>query len=93
MHSDFKQIGEIFNDDAFEKVREVVSQTEVVEKFVEIFPEFKKIAKAKKVRNGILFLRVENSVWRNELHLNKAIMIERINKYVNKKVINNIKFI
>ncbi len=93
MPDDFKQIGDVFNEDAFNKIREVVSQNEVVEKFGEIFPEFKKIARAKKVRNGILFLRVENSVWRSELHLNKSIMIEKVNKHFEKKVISNIKFI
>ncbi len=93
MPDNFKQIGDVFNEDAFNKIREVVSQNEVVEKFGEIFPEFKKIARAKKVRNGILFLRVENSVWRSELHLNKSIMIEKVNKHFEKKVISNIKFI
>ena len=93
MPDDFKQIGDVFNEDAFNKIREIVSQNEVVEKFEEIFPEFKKIAHAKKVRNGILFLRVENSVWRSELHLNKSIMIEKINNHFEKRVINNIKFI
>jgi len=93
MPDDFKQIGEVFNEDAFNKIREVVSQSEVVEKFEKIFPEFKKIAIAKKVRNGILFLRVENAVWRSELHLNKSLMIEKINAHFDKKVVNNIKFI
>jgi hypothetical protein len=93
MHSDFKQISDIINDSAFEKMRKVVSENEVVEEFYEIFPEFKKIAKPKKVGNGILFLRVENSVWRSELNLQKAIIIKKVNKHFNKTVIKNIKFI
>ncbi len=93
MPNSFKQIGEIINDNAFEKVREVVSQNEVVEEFHKIFPEFKKIVLPKKVRNSILFLRVENSVWRSELNLQKAVIIKKVNKHFNKTVIKNIKFI
>jgi len=40
-----------------------------------------------------LFIKVENSVWRNELNLQRRIIIEKINKYFDKDVVQTIKFI
>ena len=89
-----KSFSEIIGgEESFNNFRTSVSGYEIVDKFEELFPKLKKVAKAKKFENGILFIRTENSVWRSELNFNKEAMIEKINDYLKKQVIKNIKFI
>jgi len=93
MSDKFKSIGEILSKEpAFSKFVKAVKENDVVEKFQEIFPEISKIAKAVDVKNGALFLEVENSVWKSELNLKKNILIERINKFFDEQIINSIRF-
>ena len=94
MPSKFKSLSDVINKEAeFDKVRKKAKEYEIVEKFNEIFPELKKIVEAKRVDKGILFLRVENSVWRSELNFKQELMIKKINKFFKEEVINKIKFI
>lgn len=90
----FKSISEIMDQEKqFAKFKTAIDGYTVVDEFYNVFPELKKIAKAKKFESNILFLYVENSVWRSELNINKEIMISKINKFFGKKIIKNIKFI
>ncbi len=94
MPNNFKSISEIIHrEKAFSKVIEKSRQQEVIDKFYVIFPELKKIAEVIRVDKEILFLRVENSVWRSELNLNRASLINKLNNQLEDKVINKIKFI
>lgn len=94
MHKDFKSINEvILKEKAFEKIRKVVEEYDITDNFEQVFPELGKVAKAVRVENGILFLRVENSVWRSELNLKKNLIVEKLNKHYSKKVLKTIKFI
>lgn len=94
MPDDFVSIKEVFsNNKAFSKVRKAALEYDVKNKFKEIFPEFKKFVKAVKIENGYLFLRVENSVLRNEISINQKLMIDKINKYFNSKILKAVKFI
>lgn len=94
MHSKFKSISDIIGEEkAFEGVRQAAEHYGVVDSFEKIFPDLKIVATAVKVDKNILFLRVENSVWRSELNFRKSLLVEKINKYFNKTVIKNIKFI
>ena len=89
-----KILSEIINNTkSFEKLRNSVDGYRVVDKFYDVFPELKKVAEAKRFDGRTLFIRVENSVWRSELNINKETMIKKINKYINKEIIKNIKFI
>lgn len=89
----FKSVTEIISKDkAFEKVRIAAKEYEAVDRFGEIFPDLTKIAKAQKVNDGVLYLKVENSVWRSELNFRKQLLIEKINKYFGKRIIKTIKF-
>ncbi len=45
-----------------------------------------------KITRGILFVKVKDSVWRNELQYFKNEIIEKLNKRIGKKVIEDIKF-
>jgi len=90
----FKSINDILQTEKeFEKIREIAENYNIVEEFVNIFPELKEIAKAKKVDKQTLYLKVENSVWKSELNLQKNLLIKKINKYFGREVIKAIKFL
>ncbi len=44
------------------------------------------------IRNGALVLKVENAVWRNELHYMKAHIIKRVNEEAGTTRITNVIF-
>lgn len=93
-HSSFKSLNDIIDQEKdFESIRETIKNYSVVEDFGKIFPELKNIAKVKKVEKGILFLEVENSVWKSELNFQKNKVIEKINNYYKVEVIKTIKFL
>ncbi len=91
---DFRSIEEIFNTDtALTNVRNFVKQADVVLMFPKIFPDIKKFVDAVKLEKQVLFLRVENSVWRSELKFRQKLIIERINNHCAENVVKSIKFI
>ena len=51
------------------------------------------VTKAEKVESGTLVVRVETSVWRQELHMQKEEIINKINKKIGTKAIREIRFI
>ncbi|RJP65357.1 MAG: DUF721 domain-containing protein [Ignavibacteriales bacterium] len=91
---DFRSIEEIFNTDtALTNVRNFIKQADVVLMFPKIFPDIKKFVDAVKLEKQVLFLRVENSVWRSELKFRQKLIIERINNHCGDNVVKSIKFI
>ncbi len=54
--------------------------------------EIAKQTEPTKITRGILFVKVKDSVWRNELQYFKNEIIEKLNKRIGKKVIEDIKF-
>ena len=93
MPSGFKSIKDVFNNDpALKKIRDVVNENDVVNDFEKIFPEFKKITKAKSVQNKTITLKVENAAWRSELKFKEKEIIEKINLFYCEDRINRIKF-
>ncbi|MBK7105044.1 MAG: DUF721 domain-containing protein [Ignavibacteriae bacterium] len=93
MLNSFRSITEIINNEsAFEKFRKSAKENEVVDKFYLIFPELKKTVSVKSVKKQILFLTAENSVLKNELFLNRKLIVEKINNYFKEKIIIDIKF-
>ncbi|HSD64542.1 MAG TPA: DUF721 domain-containing protein [Ignavibacteriaceae bacterium] len=94
MPEGFKSIAEILNKEpALAAVRKVIKQSDVVVEFSAIFPEFKKLVRAKKVEKNILFLKVENSVLRSELKFKETLLVDKINKFFNEERIRGIRFI
>lgn len=92
--SSFRTINDVLNKEAeFTNLRESLKNYNIVDEFEKIFPELKPIAQAIKVEKQILFLRVENSVWKSELNLRKNLIAEKINKHFNGLVIKTIKFL
>jgi len=45
------------------------------------------------VQHGILTIKTETPAWRQELHFQKKIIVENLNKKLNNKVIKDIRFI
>lgn len=94
MRQKIKSVFDVINEEKeFENLRTAAKNFGVVEKFGEIFPDLEKITKAIKVERQILFLHVENSVWRSELNLRQKLMIERINTYFKEEIVKTVKFI
>ncbi len=94
MPNKFRAISDIIESEKeFGGIRKFVKEQDVIDKFEDILPDIIKISEPKKVSNKILFLRVENSVYRNELNLIRGVIIEKINKYFGEEVIVSLKFI
>jgi len=90
----FKSVAQILNDEkAFFSLRETAKAYDITVGFEKIFPELKEIAQAIKVDKKVLYLKVENSVWKSELNLRKNIVMEKINKYFGEDLIKSIKFL
>ncbi len=67
-------------------------------KAVNIWPEIAGervagLSKAEKIERGVLYVKVESPVWRNELVFLKAEIIKKMNTALHKSVVKDIKFI
>ena len=94
LRSGFKSISEVIESEKdFLSLRESMKNFDVTSEFEKIFPELKIIAQAVKVDKKVLFLKVENSVWKSELNFQKKLIVEKINKHFKIEVIKSIKFL
>lgn len=50
------------------------------------------VTKAEKVEDGILIVKCNHSVWRNELYFQKKVLIKKLNKIAGEKLIRDIRF-
>jgi Dna[CI] antecedent, DciA len=93
MDKGFIKLSDIINTRSeFEGLRKKIKETEVVDGFLEIFPDLAKVAIALKVDKNILFLKVENSVWRSELKFSESVIVGKINTFFKEERIKYIKF-
>ncbi len=93
MPNKFKSLPDILNKDkAFSNFRKSVRENDVVVEFEEIFPKLKNTVTASNINKGILYLIVDNSVLRNEIFINKKLMIEKINTHFDQQIIVDVKF-
>lgn len=65
---------------------------------VNIWPELvgqriSEVSKAEKIEKGVLFVKVDSPVWRNELVFMKAEFIKKINTALKQSVVKDIKFL
>lgn len=89
-----QSIGNVFSklfrdlgiDKAIEQNKAVVDWPEIVGERVA------EVSHAEKIEKGVLFVKVESPVWRNELSFMKQNLIENINKKLNKQIVKDIKF-
>jgi len=93
MDKGFVRLADIINNiPEFEGLRKRIKENEVLDSFLEIFPDLVKVAKALKVDKKTLFLKVENSVWRSELKFSESVIIEKINAFFKEERIKYIRF-
>jgi hypothetical protein len=94
MDKGFVKLSDIINTEpAFNGLRKNIKDAEVIEGFLQIFPELEKVAKPVKVEKKTLFLKVENSVWRSELKFGSNSIIEKVNTFFKEERIKYIKFL
>tara|TARA_B100001964_G_C13863369_1_gene435438 strand:+ start:203 stop:478 length:276 start_codon:yes stop_codon:yes gene_type:complete len=55
--------------------------------------EISKVTEATYLKKGVIFVKTENPVWRNELIFQKEEIINKINSLLEKKIIKDIRFI
>ncbi len=93
MNNDFISLGDaIEKEPSLNNFRKAIKDFDIIINFYEIFNDLKKIAVPKKIKNNILYLEVENSVWRSELKFKEQIIIEKINNFIKEERIKKIKF-
>ena len=93
MDKGFLKLSDIINNEpGLKGFRNTMNDLEVLDKFAELFPDLKKIARVSKVERKILFLKVENSVWRSELKFRESVIIDKINSFFGEERIKQIKF-
>ena len=94
MENNFKKFDEIFSSEkSFRNLRNAINAQEAVDKFFDVFPELAKVVVPVKNERQILYLRVDNSVWRSELNFRKELIVNKINIYFKKELVKGIKFI
>ncbi|MBN2543749.1 DUF721 domain-containing protein [bacterium] len=54
--------------------------------------EIAKRTQALKVENGVVFVKVNSNIWKQELHYMKPIILEKIRNFLNNTLITDIKF-
>ena len=92
--SSFRTLDDLLkNENEFSNLRESLKNYDIVDEFEKIFPELKMIAQAVRVDKQILYLRVENSVWKSELNFKKNLIADKINKHFNQQIIKSIRFL
>ena len=93
MDKGFVKLSEIINTEpGLKGFRNTMKDIEVFDSFNELFPDLKKVARVSKVERKTLFLKVENSVWRNELKFRETVIIDKINSFFGEERIKYIKF-
>jgi Dna[CI] antecedent, DciA len=94
MPNDFMSLADALEKEpSLRNLKKSIKDFDVITKFYEIFNDLEKIAEPVKVQKKILFLRVENSVWRSELKFKEQVIVEKVNNYLHTNVINKIKFV
>lgn len=94
MFHKFDSIPELLqNHENFQHVRNAAMEYDALKKFFEIFPELKNVVQPVRISKGVLFLRVDNSIMRNEIQIKKTEFINKINKTLNTEIIRTIKFV
>ena len=50
------------------------------------------MTEATRITKGVLFVSVKTSTWRNELTIRKKEIIEKLNNFIGKEIVKDIKF-
>jgi len=55
-------------------------------------PHINRVSEVEKIFNGILFVKVKNSAWRNELIFKKKLIMVQLNEAIGKELVRDIIF-
>jgi len=89
-----KTFNDVFQENnELKNFREYLKQGEILNSFEDSFPDLKNIAKPVKIEKLVLFLKVENSVWRSELKFRQKIIIDKMNEHFGEQVVKSLRFI
>ncbi len=92
--SDFKSIDEILKSEkSLSRINDLAEEFKVVSDFHLVFPTLEKVATPVKIVKYVLYLKVENSVWRSELNFRQKQIIDRINNHFGQTLVKSVKFI
>ncbi|MCF7823104.1 MAG: DUF721 domain-containing protein [Candidatus Marinimicrobia bacterium] len=81
---------QLFRDLGIEKA---IQQNVAVTRWSEIVGErIAEVSEAQRIENGVLFVKVNTPVWRNELVFMKASLVKNINDALAKNIVKDIKF-
>lgn len=94
MYDYFKSIGSIISEEKeFKSLRKIIRETEVIDKFFDIFPELSKMVVPEKVEKSTLFLYIENAALRNEIKFHETDLIKKINEFFKEKRIRYLRLL
>lgn len=81
---------QLFRDLGIEKA---IQQNQAVTKWSDIVGErIAEFSEAQRIENGVLYVKVNSPVWRNELVFMKSSLINSVNEALAKNVVKDIKF-
>jgi len=89
-----KRLAEVFGSESFTNLRNLIDGANLVlqwEKAVD--KTISSQTEALKFEKGTIFIKVKSSAWANELKFLKEKMIARLNKYVGKNIVSDIRFL
>ncbi|MBE2281001.1 MAG: DUF721 domain-containing protein [Ignavibacteriaceae bacterium] len=90
--SNFKTIGEVLTKEPiFQKLNEAIKNEEIKVNFEKIFPGLSEHIEVVKTEKSVLFLKVHNSVFRNDVKANEELYINKINTFFKEERIKKIK--
>lgn len=94
LYNSIKSVEEVISgDEALKNFRESVKEFDLIDNFYEIFPNLKSIVVPVKIEKKIIFIKVENSTWRNELRLKQHLLVNKVNSYYQKEILKGIRFL
>ena len=90
-----KHLKEVINEVVEDAgIRSAINQEAAIILWEEVVGEVvSSVTKAERVESGTLTVKVETAVWRQELHMQKEEVINKINKKIGTKAIREIRFI
>jgi predicted nucleic acid-binding Zn ribbon protein len=90
----FKTFGEAFGSSKeLNAMRGAVANLDALNIAKNLFEGMGLPGAAKKVENKALYVKVEDSIWKNELKLNQKNILNNINAHFKEQIVNTIKFI
>lgn len=93
MNSDFKSIGEVFNNSPeLMHIKKLIEEHNVEKDFFVVFPELKSLVKSVKFSKNTLKMYVEIPTLRSELKFREAEIIKKLNDFYKSEKVKKIQF-